>query len=61
MTVLDLSPEKTRGFAVSRGVIPVIAAALLLLLAGLPALMAPEPKAKSLDWHGNSAAVKEVR
>lgn len=61
MTVLDLSPAKTGGFTLSRGLIPVLAAALLLVLIGLPALMAPEQQAGQLDWRGNSAAVQETR
>ncbi|OED47895.1 hypothetical protein [Leisingera sp. S232] len=61
MTILDLSPAKTHGLTVSRGLIPVLAAVLLLLLLGLPALMAPDSKAKPLDWHGNSAALTAPR
>ncbi|KIC19214.1 MULTISPECIES: hypothetical protein [unclassified Leisingera] len=61
MTILDLSPAKTGGFTLSRGLIPVLAAALLLVLIGLPALMAPEQQVEQLDWRGNSAAVQETR
>ncbi len=61
MTALDLSPAKSRGFTLSRGLIPVLAAAVLLLLLGLPALMAPDQQAEPQNWHGNSAAVQQLR
>ncbi|KIC39203.1 hypothetical protein [Leisingera sp. ANG-M7] len=61
MTVLDLSPAKTSGFTLSRGLIPLLAAAVLLVLIGLPALMAPEEQAEAQDWHGNSATVQQTR
>ncbi|WP_286852880.1 MULTISPECIES: hypothetical protein [Leisingera] len=41
--------------------IPLLAAAALLLLLSLPALLAPAPPKDLLDWHGNSAAVQERR
>ncbi|MBY6055102.1 hypothetical protein KUV26_01480 [Leisingera daeponensis] len=61
MTVLDLFPAKTGGFTLSRGLIPLLAAALLLALVGLPALMAPAPQSELLDWRGNSAASQASR
>ncbi|WP_027237382.1 hypothetical protein [Leisingera caerulea] len=61
MTALDLSPAKTAGAAPFRKLIPLLAAAALLVLFGLPALMAPAPAQNPLDWHGNSAAVQDRR
>ncbi|UWQ39897.1 hypothetical protein K3718_09855 [Leisingera aquaemixtae] len=61
MTSLDFSAAKTAGTAPHRGMIPLLAAAALLLLLGLPALLAPAPQQDLLDWHGNSAAAQERR
>ncbi|WP_154665025.1 hypothetical protein [Leisingera daeponensis] len=61
MTALDFSAAKTAAAAPYRGMIPLLAAAALLLLLGLPALLAPDPQQDLLDWHGNSAAVQERR
>lgn len=61
MTVLDLVPAKTGGFSLSRKLIPLLAAALLLAGVGLPALMAPVPQAGPQEWRGNSATVQGTR
>lgn len=61
MTTLDLTPAKSAGFAPLGGLIPLLAAGALLVLVGLPALLAPAPGAEPQDWHGNSAAVQATR
>lgn len=61
MTALDFSPAKTAGAAPFRKLIPLLAAAALLVLLGLPALLVPPPPQELLDWHGNSAAVQDGR
>lgn len=61
MTALDFSPAKSAGAAPFRKLIPLLAAAALLVLLGLPALLAPAPPQELLDWHGNSAAVQDGR
>lgn len=61
MTALEFSAAKTAGAAPFHGLIPLLAAAALLVLLGLPALLAPAPQQELLDWHGNSAAVQDGR
>ncbi|MFY0309332.1 hypothetical protein ACFMBG_05480 [Leisingera sp. D0M16] len=61
MTVFDLSPAQTTGITPYRGMIPLLAAVALLVLLGLPALMAPPAQENPQDWHGNSAAAQPTR
>ncbi|KMK67250.1 hypothetical protein [Puniceibacterium sp. IMCC21224] len=39
----------------------ILAGAALLLLIGVPALMAPATSTTALDWHGNTASVTTIR
>ncbi|ANT59033.1 hypothetical protein AYJ57_00855 [Salipiger sp. CCB-MM3] len=60
MTSLDLAYSYTARPAPHGGVTAGLAALALLLLIGLPALLAPAPEpgaAQQLDWHGNAAAL----
>lgn len=61
MTALDHSPAEPAGVTPFRGMIPLLAAAALLVLLGLIALLAPAPQQDPLDWHGNSATVQDRR
>ncbi|UWR41249.1 hypothetical protein K4F85_17790 [Phaeobacter inhibens] len=60
MTTLDLSPTLCSPSA-GRGVAtPILVAAVLIVLLGLPALMAPGSKAPLTEWHGNSASSRST-
>lgn len=52
MTTYDTFPKTSPLAAVTP---PLLTALLLLLLLGIPALMAPSDAPATLDWHGNAA------
>ena len=58
MTTLDhfQSLQKRRDLSAAPS---LVIGALLLLLFGLPALMAPEHQADQLEWHGNAATTAQ--
>lgn len=57
MTTLDHIPATSADFTPLCRLRPLLAAVALLVLIGVPALMAPPQQAEPQDWHGNSAAV----
>ncbi|MFS4583097.1 hypothetical protein [Phaeobacter sp. C3_T13_0] len=55
MTALDVHSINTANSHSTGGSAPILAAAALLILLGVPALLAPASNASIPDWHGNSA------
>ena len=62
MTTLDLHIAPARRTSIDRsGVAAMLAAAALVVLMGLPALMAPQSQIAPQGWHGNAAASVALR
>lgn len=57
MTTLDLhTAHPLRHDWARSDIAAALSAAALVILMGIPALMAPEAKIKANGWHGNAAA-----
>ncbi|MBN9888980.1 hypothetical protein [Salipiger abyssi] len=57
MTILDLhsAPHRSSDRAARPALMPWLAALVLLVLIGVPALMAPPAELTPDGWHGNAA------
>ncbi|UTS80322.1 hypothetical protein [Phaeobacter piscinae] len=61
MTMLDLSPTFGTSAAGRCALAAILAAAALIVVLGVPALMAPGAQAPLTEWHGNSASSRSIR
>ncbi|ATF18619.1 hypothetical protein [Phaeobacter gallaeciensis] len=61
MAMLDLNPTFCTPAAGRGALASILVAAALIVVLGVPALMAPGSQAPLTEWHGNSASPRSLR